>query len=108
MNKIDIYIETKYEGNFANGKGTYFIVLEIMDKDNNPHTKEHFGGYKETTNNRLCIHAVISALKCMKKACEIEIHISNAYVAGSINSGRINEWEKAGWTSNGKEVKNAD
>lgn len=108
LNKIDIYIDTKYEGNFAKGKGSYSIVLEILDNENNPQTKEHFGGYNETTNNRLCILAIIHALKHVNKSCEIEIHINSGYVAGAINTGRIKEWMAAGWTSNSKKVKNAE
>lgn len=108
VHKIDIYIETKYEGNFACGKGSYSILLELIDKDNNPLTREHFGGYLETTNNRLCILSIINALKCVKKPCEIEIHINNGYVAGVINNDRLNAWEESGWISTGKEIKNAD
>lgn len=108
MFRIDIYIEIKYEGNFANGKGTYAIALEMLDKENNPHTREHFGGYIETTNNRVWILAIIEALKHVNKPCEIEIHVNSAYIAKTINEDRLDTWRNAGWKSNGKDIKNAD
>lgn len=107
MQKIDVYIETKFEGSFANGTGTYALILEVI-KDNIPYTKNHAGGYLETTNHRLDIYTVIHALKCIKEPCEIEIHIYSPYVVGTINNHKPRAWSGSGWKNGKSEVKNAD
>lgn len=101
LEKIDIYIEQAYSGNFATGQGKFSVVLEVI-KNDQPVTREHFKGYKNTTKNRLPILACIEALKYIKKPCEIEIHIDSPYMAASIRL--LDRWTKEGLDNH----KNAD
>lgn len=102
LQKVDIYIDQVYSGNFKNGEGKYSIVLEVI-KDGQPVTKEHFRGYKGTSKNRLPLLACIDALKCMKVACEIKFHVdSPSYIIGSLSF--LEKWKKEGLEKH----KNAD
>ena len=101
LEKIDIYIEQIYSGNFKNGEGKFSVVLEVI-KNDKPITREHYKGYKGTTKNRLPLLACIEALKYIKQPCEIEIHIDSPYMTASI---RLLD----GWIKDGIEKhKNAD
>lgn len=80
MKNIDIYIDLDYKGRFDNGEGRYSIVLEIIVGDE-PKTREHFGGFKETTNNRIALLACIDALNKVIESCNIKIHINSPYMA---------------------------
>ena len=101
LQKIDVYIEQIYSGNFKNGEGRFSVVLEVM-KDGKPITREHYRGYKGTTKNRLPLLACIEALKHIKKACEIEIHIDSPYMVASTRL--LDGWVKEGLEKH----KNAD
>lgn len=79
VQKIDIYIDTQWEGNFREGRGSYSIVLEINIKGEDV-TKEHFGGFKDTSMHRFSILVVNEALKHVKKPCDITIHIDSLYM----------------------------
>lgn len=108
MQKVDAYIDYQFKGNFAAGTGKISIVLELVDQEGIPHTREHYCGYSNTTNIRLCILACIKALEKFKKPCEIEIHINSSYIDLNVNGGKIEEWLVSNWISNGKEIKNKD
>ncbi|SHM77268.1 RNase HI [Anaerosporobacter mobilis DSM 15930] len=80
MKSIDIYIDLDYKGRFDSGEGRYSIVLEMVVGDE-PKTREHFGGFKETTNNRIALLACIDALKRVFEPCDITLHINSPYMA---------------------------
>lgn len=80
MKNIDIYIDLECKGRFDDCEGRYSIVLEISINDT-PYTREHFGGFKDTTNNRVAILACIEALKKVVEPCNIKIHINSPYMA---------------------------
>ena len=67
------------------------------------------GGEKETTNNRMELTAVISALAALKTSCDISLYTDSKYVMDGITRWLPN-WKKNGWkTSNKKSpVKNVD
>ena len=71
--------------------------------------KELSGGEKETTNNRMELTAVISALAALKTSCDISLYTDSKYVMDGITRWLPN-WKKNGWkTSNKKSpVKNVD
>jgi ribonuclease HI len=72
------------------------------------HEKELCGGERDTTNNRMELTAVISALAALKRPVEIRLYTDSKYVQQGI-SAWIHNWKKNGWrTSDKKPVKNAD
>jgi ribonuclease HI len=61
-----------------------------------------------TTNNRMELTAVIEALACLKRSCEVQIYTDSQYVRQGITEW-IHNWKKRGWkTADNKPVKNAD
>jgi ribonuclease HI len=71
-------------------------------------TAERCGGVANTTNNRMELTAVISALSAIKSTTEIELFTDSQYVKNGIELW-ISNWKKKGWkTAANKPVLNQD
>jgi ribonuclease HI len=71
-------------------------------------TAERNGGEPNTTNNRMELMAVISALTAARKHTEVEIHTDSQYVKNGMQTW-IKNWKARGWkTADKKPVKNQD
>lgn len=71
--------------------------------------KEISGAELNTTNNRMELMAVISALELLKYPCEISITTDSKYVLDAFEKNWIGSWQKNGWMTAGKKpVKNQD
>ena len=85
---IKIYTDGSSRGN--PGPGGYGVVL--IYKNNR---KEISQGYKNTTNNRMELLAVIKALEALNENdLQIKIFSDSKYVVESIEKGWIWNWEK--------------
>lgn len=74
----------------------------------NAHERELAGGEPDTTNNRMELQAVIEALRCLKRSCDIDIYTDSQYVQKGISEW-ITGWKARGWrTASKAPVKNAD
>lgn len=72
-------------------------------------SKELFGGYKLTTNNRMELLAVIEALTALKRPCRVELWTDSQYVRNAIEKRWIDSWQRNGWkNAEKKPVKNQD
>ncbi|WP_028574376.1 ribonuclease HI [Desulfonatronovibrio hydrogenovorans] len=86
------------------GPGGYGAVLIHGDR-----TREISRGVPETTNNRMELLAVISALEALKYPCRVRLYTDSQYIAKAINQNWLAKWQKNGWkTSARKDVKNRD
>lgn len=86
------------------GPGGYGAVLLYRDK-----VKEIAKGFPDTTNNRMELLAVISALETLKYPCSVRIFTDSQYIAKAINQGWLDKWQRNGWkTSTKSDVKNKD
>lgn len=104
MKNVTIYTDGACLGN--PGKGGWAAILSL---DNTPHRKEIFGGFLNTTNNRMELFAVISALSILKNPCNAMIYTDSKYVADAISKGWLKSWEKNNWKKSDKQsVKNID
>ncbi len=66
------------------------------------------GAEPHTTNNRMELLAVISALRILKRPCQVEITTDSQYVRNGIMHW-LPGWKQNNWRgSNKKEVKNRD
>lgn len=67
-------------------------------------------GYRNTTNNKMEIQAVIEGLKHMKrKDVPIKLYSDSSYVVNTISKGWLVNWAKNGWVKkDGKNVKNME
>ena len=71
-------------------------------------TAQRSGGECNTTNNRMELMAVISALTAARKHPEVEIHTDSQYVKNGMQTW-IKNWKARGWkTADKKPVKNQD
>jgi ribonuclease HI len=96
--KVKIYTDGSAKGN--PGPGGYGIVMKFNDS-----VKEFAKGYRLTTNNRMELLAVITALENMKtNQYPIEIYSDSKYVIDSITKGWVFGWKTKGF----KGKKNAD
>lgn len=102
MKHVDIYTDGACSGN--PGVGGWGAILIYKGRE-----KIISGVDGETTNNRMELFAVISALKQLKEKCDIDIYSDSAYVVEAFLQGWIYSWQTNGWrTANNKEVKNSD
>ena len=98
---IDIYTDGACKGN--PGPGGWGALLRFGDQE-----KELFGGETPTTNNRMELMGVISALEALKRPCHVVIHTDSQYVQKGISEW-IHGWKKKNWmTAATTPVKNAD
>jgi len=101
MKKITIYTDGACSGN--PGPGGWAAILMYGRRK-----KELSGGEESTTNNRMELVSVISALEALKEPCEVKLYTDSQYVANAINLGWLESWKIKGWKRKGGEVKNPD
>lgn len=103
MNKIHIYTDGSCKGNqHTNNKGGLGAILM-----KGSHKVEISQGYKNTTNNRMELRAVIAALLKVKTPSKIVLHSDSKYICDAFNEGWLAKWEVNDWKSSTKKrVKN--
>ncbi len=74
------------------GPGGYGIVLIYGDVH-----KVLSGGFRNTTNNRMEIYAVIKALEVLKWPCQVILHSDSRYVIDTMNLGWAKRWKANDW-----------
>jgi ribonuclease HI len=106
---LDIYTDGGCSGNPGPGGWAYLMVQR--DDQGERVLAEERGAENATTNNRMELLAVISALKALcgiDGAGEAVIHTDSQYVQKGI-TGWIHNWKRNSWrTSDKKPVKNQD
>lgn len=90
MKKVEIFTDGACSGN--PGPGGWGAILRCNGAE-----KELSGGEKDTTNNRMELTAVISALKALKYPCEVTVTTDSKYVYESVTKGWVYSWQKNGW-----------
>ncbi len=95
---VKIYTDGAARGN--PGPGGYGVVLLYKG-----HRKELSGGYRQTTNNRMELLAVITGLETLKrKNLKVEIYSDSRYVVDAVNKGWLTNWQAKDF----RKKKNAD
>ncbi len=79
------------------GPGGWGAILRSGDRE-----KEISGGEKHTTNNRMELTGVISALKLLKFPCKVTVQTDSKYVVDGITKGWARSWKKNGWVKSDK------
>ena len=90
MKTITIYTDGACSGN--PGPGGWGAILEWQG-----HQKELSGGEAQTTNNRMELTAVLTALAILKEPCIVELYSDSKYVVDAIEKGWLYGWQKKGW-----------
>lgn len=99
--KVRIYTDGSCHPN--PGPGGWAALLQYQE-----HEKLLTGTEKESTNNRMELIAVIEALKCLKRPCQVEVYTDSEYVAKGYCQW-LPAWIKHNWcTALGRPVKNRE
>jgi ribonuclease HI len=98
---VEIYADGACSGN--PGVGGYGAILRSGEKE-----KELSGCEELTTNNRMELLAVISALEELKRPCRVRVTTDSNYIVKGMNEW-VDGWIKKGWkNSQKKDVLNRD
>ena len=62
-----------------------------------PHKKEMSGGEPQTTNNRMELTGVITALEALNEPCVVELYSDSKYVIDALEKGWAKGWRARGW-----------
>ena len=92
---VEIYTDGACSGN--PGPGGWGAILRYRGAE-----RELSGGEKQTTNNRMELTGVISALKALKEPCVVELYSDSKYVIDALEKGWAVSWRKKGWIKNDK------
>ncbi len=95
MKFVEIFTDGACSGN--PGPGGWGAVLRYNGRE-----KELSGGEKDTTNNRMELTAVISALSTLKEPCKVRLTTDSKYVADGVTKGWAKSWQQNGWRKGDK------
>lgn len=102
MKKIEIFTDGACSGN--PGPGGYGVILRYKGT-----SKELWGGDPSTTNNRMELTAVITALSALKEPCEVELYSDSKYIIDAVTKGWAKKWRANNWVkSDKKKALNSD
>lgn len=101
MKNVTIYTDGACSGN--PGPGGWGAILDYKGKK-----LEMSGGEAQTTNNRMELMGVISALQALKEPCEVELYTDSQYIARAINEKWLVSWKAKNWRRKDGELKNID
>lgn len=90
MKTVTIYTDGACSGN--PGPGGWGAVLLYRGR-----TKELSGGEPHTTNNRMELTGVITALSSLKEPCIVELYSDSKYVVDALKQGWAEGWRRRGW-----------
>jgi ribonuclease HI len=99
--QIEIFADGACSGN--PGPGGFAAILRTGEKE-----KVISGGESQTTNNRMEMMAVISAIEALKRPCRVTVTTDSNYIVKGMSEW-IYTWIKNGWrNSQKKDVLNRD
>ena len=96
MKRVQIFTDGACSGN--PGPGGYGVILKFNGTE-----KTLSKGFKDTTNNRMELRAVIAGLDALKEKCKVQIYSDSKYIIDAVNNGWAIRWKKNGWKRNKKE-----
>lgn len=107
MKKVNLFTDGACRGN--PGNGGYGSILQYQDDKGILHQKELSAGYRQTTNNRMELLAVIKGLEELKTGCEVKVFSDSKYIVDAFRLKWVESWQKNHWKRGKKdEVKNQD
>ena len=95
MKTVTIYTDGACSGN--PGPGGWGAILMYGE-----HKKELSGGEAQTTNNRMELTAVITALEALREPCVVELWSDSKYVIDGLSKGWAKGWRARGWVKGDK------
>ena len=106
MKKVHIYGDGACEGN--PGPGGYGTIL-LSFGERGIHELELHGGFRNTTNNRMELIAIIKGFEVLKEKCAVRVFSDSKYVIEALSQGWAVNWRAKGWWRTKRErAKNPD
>ena len=90
MKSVEIYTDGACSGN--PGPGGWGAILRYGERE-----KVLSGGEARTTNNRMELLGVISALEALREPCRVELYSDSKYVIDALDKGWAVKWRANGW-----------
>ncbi len=95
MKQVMVYTDGACSGN--PGPGGWGAILRYKDME-----REMSGGEAKTTNNRMELLGVISALEALKEPSIVELWSDSRYVIDGLQKGWAVSWRRRGWIKSDK------
>ncbi|MBQ3071716.1 MAG: ribonuclease HI [Oscillospiraceae bacterium] len=95
MKTVTIYTDGACSGN--PGPGGWGAILEYRGSE-----RELHGGEANTTNNRMELTGVITALEALTEPCIVELYSDSKYVMDGLSKGWAASWRANGWRKKDK------
>ncbi|MCD7861189.1 MAG: ribonuclease HI [Oscillospiraceae bacterium] len=95
MKQVMVYTDGACSGN--PGPGGWGAILRYKDME-----REMSGGEAKTTNNRMELLGVISALEALKEPCIVELWSDSRYVIDGLQKGWALSSRRRGWIKSDK------
>ena len=95
MKTVAIYTDGACSGNPGPGGWGALLCYNGVEKALS-------GGAAQTTNNRMELTGVISALQALKEPCIVELYSDSKYVIDALEKGWAVSWRKRGWIKSDK------
>jgi len=104
--QVELFTDGGCSGNPGPGGWAFILKHPASGRQ-----KEHAGGERETTNNRMELLAVIRGLETLRQASEVDLFTDSEYVRRGLSEW-LPKWKANGWRrregKSWKEVKNED
>lgn len=101
MKEIEIFTDGSCHGN--PGPGGFGVIMQYQGNE-----KIIKQAYSLSTNNRMELLAVVTALEILKEPCEITLTSDSKYVTDAINKNWLPGWVKKGWRNSTGPLPNKD
>ncbi len=95
MKTVTVFTDGACSGN--PGPGGWAAILQYGGAE-----KVLSGGAADTTNNRMELLGVISALEALKEPCRVELYSDSKYVIDALQKRWVWGWKSRGWIKSDK------
>ena len=95
MKTVTVFTDGACSGN--PGPGGWAAILQYGGAE-----KVFSGGAADTTNNRMELLGVISALEALKEPCRVELYSDSKYVIDALQKRWVWGWKQRGWIKSDK------
>lgn len=95
MKTVTVFTDGACSGN--PGPGGWAAILRYGSAE-----KVLSGGAADTTNNRMELLGVISALEALKEPCRVELYSDSKYVIDALQKRWVWGWKQRGWIKSDK------
>ena len=101
--EVSIYIKNRWQGSFR-GNGKAIGLIEYIDKTGARHSRNAKEIVENGTKQELELKICVSALRALKKKCQVNLYIDSSYIENALKNNWLTEWANSGWSRKGKKA----